>query len=490
MASTSSRRTPGAGGKIVKNRRVQHSPYSRPPPSPPRSDDVENPNWLSGLIYPAKAIATGAGKILSFFGNDYSSSSSSSAEDSSENDDGHEEIQNGMSFQEDDHFDKVLSPSSKSDTKHAIEELVSQEAYSRKEASELIKLVRSRIVDTSGTSGETTPNVRTTAIMEARKWLQEKRSGSKKTLENELDVSNMASPSQISRNEKGSPVDMARSYMQNRPAWASPSSKQAEVGFSSPLGILNFKDETPKSTFRSSEVKKSSFTSGSFNLLDEIRRVRSKATEELLAAAPLTKTIRSSFSPERNMPQDSLMNKGVTEGAGPAESKHDRQENVLPDAAESTPFRVSQDGDAVLSKEHHESQEAAELKHNSINEVKQLKNITAENGFGCSASGLAEGQDTHEARPSEGEDGNMVDSSQGGRDIHMENLKPQEEPATDITTDTVINGSQNSSSMQQEELSQSFSQPVAEDVPSPKVKDTQKERKSRGYTRRGRGRGK
>lgn len=103
---------------------------------------------------------------------------------------------------------------------------------------------------------------------------------------------------------------------------------------------------------------------------------------------------------------------------------------------------------------------------------------------------LAEGQDTHEARPSEGEDGNMVDSSQGGRDIHMENLKPQEEPATDITTDTVINGSQNSSSMQQEELSQSFSQPVAEDVPSPKVKDTQKERRSRGYTRRGRGRGK
>lgn len=64
------------------------------------------------------------------------------------------------------------------------------------------------------------------------------------------------------------------------------------------------------------QVKKSSFTSGSFNLLDEIRRVRSKATEELLAAAPLTKTIRSSFSPERNMPQDSLMNKGVTEGAG------------------------------------------------------------------------------------------------------------------------------------------------------------------------------
>ncbi|XP_021736376.1 protein KAKU4-like isoform X2 [Chenopodium quinoa] len=66
-----------------------------------------------------------------------------------------------------------------------------------KESNELIKLVRSRIVDNNGTFGETTPNMRTSAIMEARKWLQEKRAGSKKKFEMELDSANVASPFQI-----------------------------------------------------------------------------------------------------------------------------------------------------------------------------------------------------------------------------------------------------------------------------------------------------
>lgn len=42
--------------------------------------------------------------------------------------------------------------------------------------------------------------------------------------------------------------------------------------------------------------------------------MRSKATEELLAAAPLTKTIL--FSPESTLPRDSVLNKGVGEGTG------------------------------------------------------------------------------------------------------------------------------------------------------------------------------
>jgi len=40
-------------------------------------------------------------------------------------------------------------------------------------------------------------NMRTNAIMEARKWLQEKRSGSKKKLESEFDVTKLATPSQV-----------------------------------------------------------------------------------------------------------------------------------------------------------------------------------------------------------------------------------------------------------------------------------------------------
>ncbi|XP_021731442.1 protein KAKU4-like isoform X2 [Chenopodium quinoa] len=70
-------------------------------------------------------------------------------------------------------------------------------ALVRKEANKLIKLVRSRVVDSNGTFGETTLNMRTSAIMEARKWLQEKRSGSKKKFEIELDSANVASPFQL-----------------------------------------------------------------------------------------------------------------------------------------------------------------------------------------------------------------------------------------------------------------------------------------------------
>lgn len=89
MATTSSRRTSGVGGKVVKNKRLPKTPYSRPSPSsptPPLSDNVENPNWLSGLIHPAKVIASGAGKLLSFFGNDDDDDLSSSSDiDSSGN---------------------------------------------------------------------------------------------------------------------------------------------------------------------------------------------------------------------------------------------------------------------------------------------------------------------------------------------------------------------------------------------------------------------
>ena len=73
----------------MRNRRAPpeaRTPYARPeqPPAMTSSEDPENPNWLSGLIYPAKMIASGAGKILSFFGPN-SSSSSSSGGDSSDN---------------------------------------------------------------------------------------------------------------------------------------------------------------------------------------------------------------------------------------------------------------------------------------------------------------------------------------------------------------------------------------------------------------------
>ncbi|KAJ8442787.1 hypothetical protein Cgig2_016253 [Carnegiea gigantea] len=438
MATVSDRRT--SDGTIVRRRRVpvaSRTPYAPPeklpkPERAPIEEDHENPNWLSGLIYPAKTIASSAGKLLSFF--DPGSSSFSSDAESSENDDEEDEVENDVSFLQHGRSDKVLSSSSKTEKKRKIEQLVVQETFSREEGSELIKLIKSRLVDANENSDESAANMRTTAIMEARKWLQQKRFGSKEKVENELDATNLATPYQATRNEKGSPVGMAKSYMQNRHAWVSPTLNHSEFGSPSPLGVLHFKEETPRSTLYSSEMKTSSVSSGSWNILEEVRRVRSKATEELLAATPLTKTRMSSFSPE-----------------APADATHDRLQNVLLDASTILPSRINQVSDAVQSMEPHECPQDAGNIADTI----------------CYRDFLAGGQDaTLSPRPS---DGNTGGSSQAGPYVHVED--PQANPPNDV-----INGAQNSSSIELEELFQEPSEPIQEQTSKTIAKDSRRER--------------
>lgn len=52
---------------------------------------------------------------------------------------------------------------------------------------------------------------------------------------------------QATDDELGSPVDMAKSYMQRRPPWASPSIKHIEFTSPSPVKIQPFGEETPYS---------------------------------------------------------------------------------------------------------------------------------------------------------------------------------------------------------------------------------------------------
>lgn len=52
---------------------------------------------------------------------------------------------------------------------------------------------------------------------------------------------------QFTEVEVGSPVDMARTYMQGRPPWSSPSANHIECKYSSPIGIQLYKEETPYS---------------------------------------------------------------------------------------------------------------------------------------------------------------------------------------------------------------------------------------------------
>ncbi|KAK7271268.1 hypothetical protein RJT34_27018 [Clitoria ternatea] len=117
------------------------------------------------------------------------------------------------------------------------------------------------------------PELRSVAVMEAKKWLQEKKSG----LDSNSDIG-YASPSlnlvtllQLPK-DNGSPVDVAKSYMRALPPWASPSIDLTKPP--TPSGIQLFKEETPHLYDSTSSSK------------DEIQRVRSRATEEMLRTPP------------------------------------------------------------------------------------------------------------------------------------------------------------------------------------------------------------
>ncbi|KAM0973762.1 hypothetical protein ACFX15_016466 [Malus domestica] len=314
-----------SGGKIVRPRRSAgaRTPYDRPRlvnPAPP-----ENPNWFSRLIYsPTRKIASGAGKIISsVFGPDSSSSSSSSSEDGADDDDDDEDI----STQEDDGLNKRNGTSEeikflgkdppstlgKSDNKHVIEQLLIKETFSREECDRLIKIIKSRVVGfTNAEDAENTrPDVES-PVMEAKKWLSEKRLGStsKPVLDHGTHTLSSLMFPQGGEDEGGSPVDVAKVYMRARPSWASPSIKHGELRSPSSIGMQHFDEETPYSTggnsAPTSKLKRDAPATGSWNIQEEIRRVRSKATEELLRSLPSTRIDWSASALEKRSVLGSL----------------------------------------------------------------------------------------------------------------------------------------------------------------------------------------
>lgn len=92
--------------------------------------------------------------------------------------------------------------------------------------------------------------------------------------------------------EEGSPVEVAKSYMRTRPPWASPLKRDNSLS-PSPLAEL-FKERTPYS----SDPKKDYLSGGTWNIQDEIRKVRSKATEDLLNSHRSIKHLEYSLETE------------------------------------------------------------------------------------------------------------------------------------------------------------------------------------------------
>ncbi|XP_042033029.1 protein KAKU4-like isoform X2 [Salvia splendens] len=184
----------GAGGKVVRNRRKQRiaaTPYDRTPPSLlPKS-----PSWFSGIVVPsARAIASGAGKIISAI---FSESSSSSSEDE---DCASDDIVNdnfpklpcnqeitliekiGISSEMMQHGQEPQLKLWMSETKKMIEQLIMRQTFSSEERDMLIEVLNSRVIDSSIEAGDKSstvgsPDLLDKAVQQAKKWFQEKKAG-------------------------------------------------------------------------------------------------------------------------------------------------------------------------------------------------------------------------------------------------------------------------------------------------------------------------
>ncbi|CAK7354216.1 unnamed protein product [Dovyalis caffra] len=311
-----------SGGKIVRPRRTttRPSPYERPTPRLSPNSTPQNPNWLSRLILsPSRLIATGAGKVLSsVFGSESSGSSSTSDVDEEEDGDSGSSSEGeleGIEEDGDDGNDSSQSADKKNQTTEivncskkdllalewrngtlrVIAQLLMQETFSREECDRLTGIIRSRVVDSpisdlNKTVGNDidTPDLRNSAVIEAKKWFEGKKLGSNsKSVEYGICTLNTAP--HAAEGEVGSPVDLAKSYMRARPPWGSPSTNVSPL----PVGKELFKEATPFSvsgnSLFTSKLNRDSSVTGSWNIEEELSKVRSRATEEMLRTRPSSK---------------------------------------------------------------------------------------------------------------------------------------------------------------------------------------------------------
>ncbi|XP_020872387.1 protein KAKU4 isoform X3 [Arabidopsis lyrata subsp. lyrata] len=288
---------PRTGGKIVRPRRTAavRTPYDRPVPRS-RDPPQQNPSWISRLVYkPASVIASGAGKFISSVVFSDSSSSSEEDEDSSSDIDGDEDVEKTITdFTEEDLLTAQQPTIQRLSSKRVIEQLLMQETFAREEGDRLIDIIKARVVDhpsvPSAVEGRHNDNGLTsdvnvgemsnTTVMEARKWLEEKKSGS-------------SSKYTATEDGAGSPVDVAKSYMRARLPWGSP----AEFRSPSSAGMQGTPFPYSAGNFSSSKLKRKSGSNQSWNIQDEIRKVRAKATEEMLKSPSSVASLEPKYSP-------------------------------------------------------------------------------------------------------------------------------------------------------------------------------------------------
>ncbi|EPS72145.1 hypothetical protein M569_02617, partial [Genlisea aurea] len=128
-------------------------------------------------------------------------------------------------------------------------------------------------------------DARETAVQEAKKWFQNDRLCSTSTSKfphgtiqcDSIGIKNV-------EHGRSSPVDVAKSYLKGKGAWTL-SSGHSEVHTPLATRTKLFREGMTQSVGHdsfSSSRKRGSFTSGLFNIQEELRRVRSKAIDDLL----------------------------------------------------------------------------------------------------------------------------------------------------------------------------------------------------------------
>ncbi|XP_075518132.1 protein KAKU4-like isoform X2 [Primulina tabacum] len=491
----------GAGGKIVANRRKQRlatTPYDRQRSQPPAD---KSPGWFSGRVLPsARAIASGAGKVLA----SVLYSESSSSEEYEDEDSGDDDLDN-----DEDAYDEVNALHERIETKRKIEQLIMQETFSREECDRLTELLKSRVIDWSmeaekrfaAAPGKMTDNevgdTYNEAVLEAKKWFQEKKMGPSSVANADEGMCDLnASETEHVNGAVGSPLDLARSYMRDRPPWASPT-KRIELSTPLTARIELIKEGTSYSVghdYLSSSKKRNSVASGSWNIHEELRRVRAKATEDMLRSSssridPSLFAIATSrqegmgkkaIEPDpfrKNHQIGVLMDAGVSSDPALAVLEL-RQDGKASKALSSKPANLSSgnnedskvgqiDGESFMLKLQRPTSSKSEELHTEI-EVTKIGRTPGRkpiiDGFSLSQTSLSAGGITSENHEQDNED--RRDTSKD-RFLKAGNLEGRCELLTEacveipIVTETasIASDSHNSLSMQPEELSEEMIQP-------------------------------
>ncbi|KAH0461816.1 hypothetical protein IEQ34_009391 [Dendrobium chrysotoxum] len=325
----------GSGGKIIDGRRrllPSFSPYSRPPstaaliPHPvPEAQTGRSLNWLRGLF-------SGIGKLfLSVLSSEDNSPSPSECFSNSDDyydyslneheDQLHSDDLTSSKMRESEAKRNVesLAIFPKSETKLIIEQLLLQETFTRDECKKLVEMIQSRVPEVNsveigeGTENEVPimitdqgqslnhnrnlyqisnfsprilpslspsfyakeaviPDLRNKAVMEAKRWFEEKKLTPSPTYDRSYGLRNLTTRMNQYGFEDGagSPIEMAKSYLQSLPPWRSPSF--STNGFMTSPSCGNSSCNFGSQLVATSEVKKRDYISiGSFNSEENCR---------------------------------------------------------------------------------------------------------------------------------------------------------------------------------------------------------------------------